>query len=112
VADQDRYDQSTYLGRVLHFVSMVDPRLIFVDDDELARCRALLADYKANGSAPAGVTDSDLWYAKKGVYVCGKGAGGTEGCPANRVLFHVCRVFVWLQCGTPCCTRPSTKRFL
>lgn len=40
-------------------------RLVFVTDKELERCSDLLVRYKA-GILPPGVTDDDLWYAKKG----------------------------------------------
>ena len=66
----DRYDQSQYMGRLRTIWEIVDMRTLLVDDAELGRCQALLAEFEARGgtspeSLPTGSTDDDMWYAKK-----------------------------------------------
>ena len=63
--DGDRYDQSTYWGRLQTIWEVVDMRTLLIGDDELARCQKLLADFKAKGALPDGATDADMWEAKK-----------------------------------------------
>ena len=66
----DRYDQSQYMGRLRTIWEIVDMRTLLVDDAELGRCQALLAEFEARGgispgSLPTETTDDDMWYAKK-----------------------------------------------
>lgn len=58
------YDPSTYLGRVRNTLDLIDVRLLLVGDEELERSKALLQD-RASGSLAAGVTDEDLWRARR-----------------------------------------------
>ncbi|XP_041930398.1 sideroflexin-5-like [Alosa sapidissima] len=59
-----RYDQSSFLGRLKHFIDIIDPSTLFVSEGRLNECVKLLDDYK-NGSLSPGVTDSQLWEAQK-----------------------------------------------
>eukprot|EP00128_Syssomonas_multiformis_P010024 Colp12_sorted_trinity150504_noHs@10417 len=58
-----RYDQSTYFGRVRHFMDVTDPRTLFASHDELKAAMALLDDYKSG--KPINTTEDKLWEAKK-----------------------------------------------
>uniref|UniRef100_A0A3Q3JNS0 Sideroflexin 5b n=1 Tax=Monopterus albus TaxID=43700 RepID=A0A3Q3JNS0_MONAL len=51
-----RYDQGSFLGRLRHFVDIIDPSTLFVSEKRLKECIQLLDDYK-HGSLPPGVSD-------------------------------------------------------
>ncbi|XP_068596393.1 sideroflexin-5b [Brachionichthys hirsutus] len=59
-----RYDQGSFLGRLRHFIDVIDPSTLFVSEKELASCIKLLDDYK-HGTLPSGVSDHQLWEAQK-----------------------------------------------
>ncbi|XP_060935418.1 sideroflexin-5b isoform X2 [Limanda limanda] len=59
-----RYDQGSFLGRLRHFVDIIDPSTLFVSEKRLKECLKLLDDYKC-GSLPPGVSDLQLWEAQK-----------------------------------------------
>uniref|UniRef100_A0A3Q0STG5 Sidoreflexin n=1 Tax=Amphilophus citrinellus TaxID=61819 RepID=A0A3Q0STG5_AMPCI len=57
-----RYDQGSFLGRLRHFVDIIDPSTLFVSEKRLKESIKLLDDYK-HGTLPPEV--SDLWEAQK-----------------------------------------------
>ncbi|XP_071756441.1 sideroflexin-5b isoform X1 [Centroberyx gerrardi] len=59
-----RYDQGSFLGRLRHFVDIIDPSTLFVSERRLTECVKLLDDYK-HGSLPPEVSDLQLWEAQK-----------------------------------------------
>ncbi|XP_035524631.1 sideroflexin-5b [Morone saxatilis] len=59
-----RYDQSSFLGRLRHFIDIIDPSTLFVSEKGLKECIKLLDDYK-DGKLPPGVSDHQLWEAQK-----------------------------------------------
>ncbi|XP_066574454.1 sideroflexin-5a [Amia ocellicauda] len=59
-----RYDQSSFYGRLRHFVDIIDPRTLFVSESRLKECLKLLDDFK-HGTLPPGVSDAQLWEAQK-----------------------------------------------
>ncbi|XP_054886511.1 sideroflexin-5b isoform X2 [Poeciliopsis prolifica] len=59
-----RYDQNLFLGRLRHFVDIIDPRTLFVSEKKLKECIKLLDDYKHN-TLPPGVSADQLWEAQK-----------------------------------------------
>ena len=58
-----RYDQSTYVGRLYHFMQIMNPGTLLTTQKELDASLALLDLFK-NGSLPKNVTDKQLWDAK------------------------------------------------
>mmetsp|Transcript_7991 Transcript_7991/g.9496 ORF Transcript_7991/g.9496 Transcript_7991/m.9496 type:complete len:325 (+) Transcript_7991:138-1112(+) len=58
------YDQSTYVGRFQGFLDVIDPRCLFISDKELDDSIGLLEKFKTN-QLPKGVTDEQLWHARK-----------------------------------------------
>ena len=60
----ERYDQTTYLGRLRRCLDMVDPSTLFTSTSTLNRSVDLLQQYK-EGKTDANVTDAELWKAKK-----------------------------------------------
>ena len=64
VLDSPRHDQSTFSGRFLHFLNVIDPRTLFTSDKVLQEYVGLLDQYR-QGNLPPGVTSDDLWRAQK-----------------------------------------------
>jgi tricarboxylate carrier len=62
--NKSRFDQSTFSGRLRHFLDVIDPRTLFTSSKELEGAITLLDDYR-NGRLPTGVTDERLWRAQK-----------------------------------------------
>jgi len=60
-----RYDQSTYAGRVRHFLDVIDPRSLLYSSERVDRAAALLRDHAAGRPLPPGTTDAELWEALK-----------------------------------------------
>lgn len=63
--DQPKYDQSTYLGRAMHFFSITNPLNIFASDKELQRCACIVKKYRNKEKLPGCVTEEELWNAKQ-----------------------------------------------
>uniref|UniRef100_A0A3B3C1D7 Sideroflexin 5b n=1 Tax=Oryzias melastigma TaxID=30732 RepID=A0A3B3C1D7_ORYME len=59
-----QYEQNTFLGRLRHFIDVIDPSTLFVSEKRLKECIKLLDDYK-HGTLPPGVSDLQLWEAQK-----------------------------------------------
>ncbi|KAJ3181552.1 hypothetical protein HDU85_003494 [Gaertneriomyces sp. JEL0708] len=59
--DQPRYDQSTYWGRLRHFMQITDPRNLLATESELAAAKDLVERYK-DGKINA--APEALWKAK------------------------------------------------
>eukprot|EP00339_Tiarina_fusa_P027140 CAMPEP_0117030260 /NCGR_PEP_ID=MMETSP0472-20121206/21849_1 /TAXON_ID=693140 ORGANISM="Tiarina fusus, Strain LIS" /NCGR_SAMPLE_ID=MMETSP0472 /ASSEMBLY_ACC=CAM_ASM_000603 /LENGTH=322 /DNA_ID=CAMNT_0004738269 /DNA_START=27 /DNA_END=995 /DNA_ORIENTATION=+ len=58
------YDQSTMSGRAKQFYTITDPRSLFITADQLKQAEDLLTAYKER-NIPPGVTDGDLWNARR-----------------------------------------------
>ncbi|KAI3351131.1 hypothetical protein L3Q82_005691 [Scortum barcoo] len=56
--------QGSFLGRLRHFIDIIDPSTLFVSEKRLKECIKLLDDYK-HGTLPPGVSDLQLWEAQK-----------------------------------------------
>lgn len=52
------------MGRLRHFVDIIDPSTLFVSESRLKESLKLLEDYK-HGTLPFGVSDLQLWEAQK-----------------------------------------------
>lgn len=62
--DGPRYDMSTFVGRMLHFYSVNDPRTLLFTDEETKSAERLLKQHEA-GEVPEGTTDADRWHARR-----------------------------------------------
>ncbi|NXU39403.1 SFXN2 protein, partial [Drymodes brunneopygia] len=62
--DSPRWDQSTFMGRLKHFLNITDPRTVLVPEEELDRAKALVEGCRA-GLVPPGSSQEQLLYAKK-----------------------------------------------
>ncbi|KAG0249809.1 hypothetical protein BG011_008921 [Mortierella polycephala] len=58
------FDQSTYLGRVRHFIQVTSPLNLFVTNKGLEDAKTLISDYNA-GKIPANTNPAKLWRAKE-----------------------------------------------
>uniref|UniRef100_A0A3P8XZJ2 Sidoreflexin n=1 Tax=Esox lucius TaxID=8010 RepID=A0A3P8XZJ2_ESOLU len=54
----------SFLGRLRHFVDIIDPTTLFVSERRLTECVKLLDDYK-HGTLSPDVSDLQLWEAQK-----------------------------------------------
>ncbi|XP_035983324.1 sideroflexin-5b isoform X3 [Fundulus heteroclitus] len=59
-----RYDQTSFLGRLRHFIDIIDPSTLFVSEKRLKECIKILDDYK-HGTLPPEVSADQLWEAQK-----------------------------------------------
>jgi len=62
--DHQRFDQSTYIGRLRRCFDVVDPKTLFVTKGKLASSLKLLDDFENGIRAPT-TTDAQLWKARK-----------------------------------------------
>lgn len=60
----DRFDQTTFTGRLAKIMELIDVRTVFTTDDELAAAQAKLAEFKKLGRLPDGQTDVQMWEAQ------------------------------------------------
>ena len=59
------WDQNTYRGRALHFLTVTNPLNLFVSSKELERARDIVTKYRKGDSLDQlGVTDDELWRYK------------------------------------------------
>ena len=61
----DRYDQTTFSGRLQKVFEVIDMRTVLTTDAELAAAQARLAEYKKLGRSPDGVSDAQMWDAQR-----------------------------------------------
>ncbi|CAL8330881.1 sideroflexin-5b [Gadus morhua] len=59
-----QHDQGSFLGRLRHFVDIIDPSTLLVSEERLQECIKLLDDFKHH-RLPPGVSDQQLWEAQK-----------------------------------------------
>ncbi|XP_030909688.2 sideroflexin-2 isoform X3 [Melopsittacus undulatus] len=62
--DAPRWDQSTFMGRLKHFLNITDPRTVLVPEKELDRAKTLVEACRT-GLVPPGSSLEQLLYAKK-----------------------------------------------
>ncbi|KAG9509920.1 Sideroflexin-1, partial [Fragariocoptes setiger] len=62
--DKPRYDQSTYMGRAMHFFSITDPRNLLCTSKQLDEAKAIIDRYRT-GDDLSHLSEDELWQAKK-----------------------------------------------
>ena len=60
-----RYDQSTYSGRLSHFLEITDIRMVLTSGAQLEEAQMKLSEFKTSGKLPAGVSDEEMWKARQ-----------------------------------------------
>eukprot|EP01116_Phalansterium_solitarium_P004910 TRINITY_DN1611_c0_g2_i1.p1 TRINITY_DN1611_c0_g2~~TRINITY_DN1611_c0_g2_i1.p1 ORF type:complete len:332 (-),score=88.34 TRINITY_DN1611_c0_g2_i1:901-1896(-) len=64
--ERPRFDQSTFYGRLRHFMQITDPRVCLVNESKLQRSLSVLSEYRARGCPPIPAVEAKtLWDAKK-----------------------------------------------
>jgi len=61
---KSKYNQNTFVGRLRHFLDVIDPRLLFINDKKLNESINLLKDFEEGKISPK-VSNSELWAAQK-----------------------------------------------
>jgi len=65
-SDKTLFDQALYSGRFRHFLSIIDPRLLFVGERELDEAKNLLSSFNKNPTAVRAThSNEQLWQAKR-----------------------------------------------
>lgn len=65
VAGEARWDQSTLVGRLKHFIAQEDPRLLLYTPSTLKQCRDLIQDHVTGKTT---VPEDELWRAQYAIY--------------------------------------------
>ena len=68
--DGDYYDQTQFEGRLRGILEKIDPRTLLLGEEELTKSQELLDKFEKAGCLPVGVTDEDMWEAKRKVEAC------------------------------------------
>jgi tricarboxylate carrier len=63
--DGNRHDQSMYMGRFKTMLEVIDPRTLFTSEATVKQCQELLKEFKKTGVKRNGVTDEEMWDAKR-----------------------------------------------
>ncbi|KAL5470683.1 hypothetical protein EMCRGX_G028688 [Ephydatia muelleri] len=61
---KSKYDQSTFVGRLKHFLDVVDPRTLLTTERQLREAVRLLRDFEEGRTGPE-ITSQQLWEAQK-----------------------------------------------
>ena len=85
----DRYDQSTFEGRLAKIQEVIDVRTALTSDEELARCQARIAEFKKLGRLPDGVDDEAMWEAQRTVNAIIHGPTGEKMFLPGRMSMFV-----------------------
>lgn len=65
--DAPFYDQSRFAGRLMGVLDKIDPRTLLISEGEVKRCQSLLEDFTRTKQLPNGLSDEDMWSARKTV---------------------------------------------
>ena len=63
--DVERYDLSTFSGRLSKVCAQFDPLKLFKSDQDIEDAKALIAAFRDGGKAAARASDAELWGAKE-----------------------------------------------
>ncbi len=91
---QPKYDQSTFEGRLKSILLKIDPRNVFISDDELESAQKLLEKYKNNMLKEGEVTDETLWKARETVEA-------VIHKPTGEKMFVMGRMSAFILCNIP-----------
>ena len=91
---EPKYDQSTFEGRLKAILLKIDPRNVFITDEELSDAQKLLEKYE-NGSLQEGeVDDATLWKARETVEA-------VIHKPTGKKMFVLGRMSAFVLCNIP-----------
>lgn len=69
-SDGDYYDQTQFEGRLRGILEKIDPRTLFLGEEELKKSQELLDGFEKSGKLAPGVDDEMMWEAKRKVEAC------------------------------------------
>lgn len=87
--DSPKYDQSTFMGRLMGMYEVIDPRTLLLTSADLAKAQDLLKQFKELGRKPDGVSDAEMWEARRNVEVSIHPVTGEELLKAGRMSAFV-----------------------
>lgn len=87
--DKDKYDQATFYGRLMGMYEVIDPRTLMLTSEDLKKAQDLLDRYKKDGKKPDGVTDAEMWDAKRNIAVSIHPVTGEEMLKVGRMSAFV-----------------------
>jgi len=94
--DSPKFDQSTFYGRLMGMYDYIDPRTLLLTSEDLKKSQELLQKFKDLGKKPEGVSDADMWQARKNVEVSIHPVTGEE-------LLKVGRMSAFVPMNVPLC---------
>jgi len=94
--DKDKFDQGTFYGRLMGMYEVIDPRTLLLTTEDLKKSQDLLDKYKKDGKKPDGVTDAEMWDAKRNIAVSIHPVTGEE-------LLKVGRMSAFVPMNVPLC---------
>eukprot|EP00405_Crypthecodinium_cohnii_P022889 CAMPEP_0206471500 /NCGR_PEP_ID=MMETSP0324_2-20121206/31603_1 /ASSEMBLY_ACC=CAM_ASM_000836 /TAXON_ID=2866 /ORGANISM="Crypthecodinium cohnii, Strain Seligo" /LENGTH=395 /DNA_ID=CAMNT_0053945843 /DNA_START=78 /DNA_END=1265 /DNA_ORIENTATION=- len=94
--DKPKFDQSTFYGRLMGMYDYIDPRTLLLTSEDLKKSQALLEEFKKTGKKPEGLTDEEMWTARKNVEVSLHPVTGEE-------LFRPGRMSAFVPMNVPLC---------
>jgi len=93
----NRYDQTTFQGRLTSIMEMIDMRTLLTTDAELDKAQALLAECKKLGRNPDGASDAEMWDAQRLV-------GAIVHGPTGETMFIGGRMSMFVPMNVPIAT--------
>mmetsp|Transcript_81791 Transcript_81791/g.227745 ORF Transcript_81791/g.227745 Transcript_81791/m.227745 type:complete len:386 (-) Transcript_81791:195-1352(-) len=87
--DKPKFDQSTFYGRLMGMYDYIDPRTLFLSSESLKRSQDLVDEFKKTGKVPQGVTNAEMWQARKNVEVSIHPVTGEPIFPPGRMSAFV-----------------------
>lgn len=94
--DAQKFDQSTFKGRLMGMYEVIDPRTLLLSSSDLAKAKDMLETFKGTGKKPDGVSDAEMWEARRNVEVSFHPVTGDE-------LFKPGRMSAFVPSNVPLC---------
>jgi tricarboxylate carrier len=94
--DKPKYDQATFIGRLMGMYDYIDPRTLLLSSAEVKKSQDLLAQFKSSGKKPEGVSDEEMWNHRRNVEVSIHPVTGEE-------LLKVGRMSAFVPMNVPLC---------
>jgi len=91
-----KFNQNTFYGRLMGMYEYIDPRTLLLSSDDLKKSQVLLEKFKASGKKPEGVSDAEMWDARRNVEVSIHPVTGDE-------LFKAGRMSAFVPMNVPLC---------
>jgi tricarboxylate carrier len=94
--DKPKFDQSTFYGRLMAMLDVIDPNPLFLSRADLQKSQDIIEAFKKDLTKPAGLSDADMWAHRKNVEVSIHPVTG-------EVLFPLGRMSAFIPMNVPLC---------